>query len=268
MNAIQKALDEVKFRVPRQILDQVFMTINKRAWQRQPVSLDEWMMREVVRPRVLIDCNLVGGTEAFISLDGCLLERGDDFTTIYRIPKEKTQGRTIMSVLNITFTDPTRLTNIGSTNTQGSSMMLRLAEGMMDAHGAMPIVSSARVQLIAENTIMVRDNTFLPANCYVRVILANDENMSHIQLRSYHHFAKLVELAVKSFIYNNMRIEMAEAMLSGGQALGVINEAINEFSDSEELYQTYLREKWTKVAMMNDQESWSRHIRRLVGGHR
>jgi hypothetical protein len=268
MNAIQKALDEAKFRIPRQVLDQVFMTINRRAWQRQPISLDEWMMREVIRPRVLIDCNLVGGTEFFVSLDGLMTERGDDFTTIYRIPKERTQGRSILSVINITFTDPTQLTNIGSTNTQGSSMMLRVAEGIMDAHGAIPIVSSARCQLIGENVVMVRDNTFLPANCFLRVILANDENMSHIQLRSYHHFAKLVELAVKAYIYNHMRIEMAEAVLSGGQSLGVINDVINEFSDSEDVYQDYLREKWTKVAVMNDQESWNRHIRRLVGGHR
>lgn len=267
MGPLSKCIDEVKFRIPRAILEAVFI---KRAqhWRLTPASLDEHILNEVVRPRVLVDCNLVGGTEVFIPLDGVPLERGNDYTTVYRIPKDKTQGRSIMSVLNITFSDPTKVSSYGVAAGAHNSIMMQAGQAVMDAMGSMPVTSTAYVQLIGENVVMVRDTVVLPANIYLRCLLENDENMSHLQLKSYRDFSKLVEYAVKAYIYNEYVIPMDMGELYGGQALGRFKEIIDSYADAEELYQDFLRDKWQKISLMNDREQHTRFLRLMMGGFR
>ena len=265
MLAVSKALDEVKFRIPRQVLDAVFIQRNLR-WRDVPPSLDEQIMAAVIRPRVLVDCNLVGGTEAFINLDGVQFERADDYTSVYRIPKSRTNGRSINSVLNITFSDPTKVSSYGVAAGQQNTMMMQVGSSVMDSHGSIPVTSTATVQLIGENVVMVRDTVILPANIYLRCILANDENMSHIQLRSYPAFANLVVLAVKAFIYIEYVVRLDIGELMGGMALGRIKEIVDSYADANELYQEYLMTKWQKIALMQDSSSVGRYMKLLIGG--
>jgi hypothetical protein len=269
VNPIQKALDEVKFSIPKAVLELAFKPTGHFGWNRQPISMDERILQAVVRPRVLIDCNLVGGTEAIISLEGLEQDRTEDYSTVYRIPKNRTQGRSILSVMNVTYTSPDAL-NYGASggSSQGGSTLLRLGQSMMDAHGSIPNISTAKVQLIGENIVMVKEALLMPGYCYLRCLLANDENMGHIQLRSYHHFCQLVMHAVKAFIYVETVIDLDMGALVGGQQLGAIKIEIDKFADSNENYLTYLREKWTKVAMMNDVETHRKRIQRMIGGAR
>lgn len=267
MMAISKSLDEIKFRIPRQILEAVF---NQRgtSWKDPVVSLDEKILATVVRPRVLVDCDLVGGTELFIDLNGIPVDRPNDYTSVYRIPKDRTQGRSIMSVLNISFNDPTRVAGHTAIAAQQSTAMLQVGSAVMDAHAPIPMTSSAQCQLIGENVVMVRDTVLLPASIFLRVMLANDSNLSHLQLKSYRAFSRLVELAVKAYIYNEYIIRMDIGELHGGQQLGTFKSVIDGYSDAEELYQTFLTEKWQKIAFMNDTEAYQRHLRTMIGGSR
>jgi|SRR6185312_1551251 len=267
MDCVRYALANVKRIIPMDILRTVFTPV-EQGYRDAFMDLDEQLMSLVVRPHVLVDCNLVGGTEVFIPLDGIPAYRQNDYTSIYRIPKDKTQGRSIMSVMNITFSDPTKVSSYGVAAGDQNTFMLQGTQAVMDAMGSMPVTSTAYVQLIGENVVMVRDTVVLPANIYLRCILANDENMSHIQLRSYRSFAKLVELAVKSFIFSQYTIQMDKGQLYGGQNLGRFREIVDGWADAEELYQTHLTEKWAKTALMNDRESWTRLIRMNMGGNR
>lgn len=265
MDVISKAIDECKFQIPRQILEVCFNN-RDQYYRLMPTSIDEHIRNEVLKPRVLVDCNLVGGTEIFVPLAGLQQERINDYTSVYKIPKNRTQNRTILSVLNITFSNPNMITNYGISSQCGNSTMLQGGQQVMDAMGSIPITSTAYVQLIGENVVMVRDTVILPANIYLRCIVQNDENMSHIQLRSYRAFAKLAVLAVKAYIYNEMIVRMDQGELYAGQELGIIKSKIEEYADSEELYQTYMTEVWQKVAFMNDRETYNRFKRILIGG--
>lgn len=268
MNPIQKALDEVKFEIPEEILKLVFID-RVRQWRFTPVSIDEQIINMVIKPRVAVDCNLLGGTEVTLPLDNVPNERVDDtYTTIYRIPKSMTQGRSILSVKNITFSDPTFMSSAATIANMGASQMMYAAQAVMNVHATIPTVSSAVVQLIAENVVMVRDNAMLPANSYLRCVLANDENLSHLQMRSYIAFADMVVLAVKAFIYNNRIIPMDKGELFGGTELGVIKQIIEGYADSNELYRAYRKEKWQKIALMNDNTAHTRYLRRVIGGNR
>ncbi len=267
MNVISKSVEDLKFKIPRQILEAVFIKRDGN-WRQSQYNVDENIMATVVRPRVLIDCNLTGGAEVFIPLEGIHKERVNDYTSVYHIPKSKTQGRSILSVSNITFTDPTRMSSMGIGAVQGNNTMMRAGNAMIDAMGNIPVTSTAKVQLIAENVIMVQDTIVLPANIYLRCMIANDENMSHIQPRSYLAISKLVEYAVKAHIYNEMVIQIGQAQLFGGQDLGVFKDIVDSYSDANELYETHLKEVVTKVQFMNDHTTYERYIKMMVGGMR
>lgn len=267
MDVLSKAIDTLKFKIPRQILEAVFIKRDGN-WRQSQYNVDENIMAAVIRPRVLVDCNLVGGAEVFIPLAGVEQERVNDYTSVYHIPKSKTQGRSILSVSNITFTDPTRLSSMGIGALNGNTAMLRAANTMVDAMGNIPVTSTARVQLIAENVVMVQDTIVLPANIYLRCTIANDENMSHIQPRSYLVISKLVEYAVKAHIYNELVIEMGMTRLYGGQDLNVFKDIVDGYADSNELYETHLREVVTKVQFMNDSTTYTRFLKSIIGGGR
>lgn len=267
MNPISKALTEVQFRIPKEVLHTVFVKRIER-WRDTPKSVDEQIMALVLRPRVIIDCNLVGGREIWICLDG-LRTGGDElYQSVYRIPKNRTNGASILSVLNVSFADPSRISAAGVAANGQNNMMLQGGQAVMDAMGMIPQTSTARISLIGENVVLIEDVMTMPANAYLRCLVANDEEMSNIQLRSYHHFAKLVEYAVKSYIYNNYVVDLDVGELRGGQQLGRIKEIIDSYADAEQNYQDYLRDKWTKVAYMNDRERYTRTLRLMIGGNR
>lgn len=267
MNPISYALQRIHAVVPKELLQKAFID-RDRYTRSTPQTLGEAIKAVVLRPRVFVDMDVVGGTEVFIRLEGLMTSRPDDFTSIYQIPKSRTQNRSISSVLNITFNDPTGISYYGMATGCQSTQMMATAQGLLDAAGTVPVTSTHQVQLIGENVVMVRDTTILPANAFLRCILASDENWSHLQMRTFRRFAEGCLYAVQSHIYRVLVIEVDQAELSGGFQLGRFREVLDGYADAEELYQTFLTEKWQKISLMNDHESWTRHLRGVVGGHR
>ncbi|WP_144106678.1 hypothetical protein [Paraburkholderia sp. BCC1886] len=267
MSPISKALFEMSRRIPPEVLQTVFVKRLER-WRDTPKSIEEQILSLVIRPRVLPDCDLVGGTQIWVNLDGCRIGGSDVYETIFRIPKQRTNGRSIMSVLEVCFTDPSRISAAGIAANGQNNMMLQGGQAVMDAMGMIPQTSTARIELIAENTVLVRDVMTMPANSYLRCTVANDENLNNIQLRSYHKFVKLVEWAVKSYIYNFYIVDLDVGELRGGQQLGRIKEIIDTYADAEASYEDFLEQKWRKVAFMNDDTSYNRYLRRMIGGNR
>lgn len=267
MNALRKALDDIKFTVPRSILETVFVKRHANFRIAAP-SLDEQILNSVVRPRVYIDTSLVGGVEVIIPLTGLKGEEIDATDLVYRIPKRLTQNRTIMSVLNITYVDPQSMAAAGSFSSCGHNAEQSAMTHLLDAVTPMPMLSTGRINIIGENVILIKDSIRIPTNSYLRCVVGHDEAMSHIQPRSYKAFCKLVEYAVKAFIYNEYIIEVDLGELRGGHNLGKFKDIIEEYSDANELYETYLTEKWQKVSFQNDRESMTRWVKLLVGGPR
>lgn len=277
MSAINYAIDQIKHRIPKAILEKTF--INRTSDWRSTVNsnIDEQIVAKVIRARVLVDCNLVGGTEALIPLEGLPYDKPNDYTTVIHIPKNRTQGRSINSVLHLAFLSQSLVASYASTSSVGgngqytsgeNSALMGAAVGAMAAMDKIPVTSSANVQLISENTIMVKDVITIPGNGYLRCILANDENLNHIQPRTYPSFSKLVEYAVKAYIYNELIIQLGEAELMGGQSLGIFKSIVDGYSDAEQNYEDYLRDKWEATAFANDFSQMRRLVKLTLGSHR
>lgn len=267
MNIISIALDNLKYRIPLAVLQETFK--DTQNWRRSPASLDELIMVSVIRPRVLVDANLVGGQMANIPLDGLNPEFVDTYTAIYHIPKERTQNRSILSALSVGYMPQSASYNsaggnYGNVAPQSMTDLTSATQRVADSFSGIPPVSNAYVELVSENTILLRDQFRVTAAYFLRCILGHDEMLNNINPRSYLNFAKLVEHAVKSYIHNTMAIKIDQAYLSGGQNLGVFKEIVDSYSDAEENYQTYLREVWQAVSFMNDTHSHNRLLKLMV----
>lgn len=267
MQPIATALSEVKMRIPNQILREVF-TDKSYNYRQVPVSIDEQMLNKVVRPRVLVLANIVGGTEVNVSLEGISPQPIDTYTAVYHIPKSRTNGCSIMSVLSIGYNNmnmQNTMSVLGSTNPYSITPVSMAQMAVQDSFSAIPSVSTARVELVGENMVVVKDLSNYASGTYLRCIIANDENLSNIKMRSIMAFCKMVELAIKSYIYNEYIITMDQAQLSGGQDLGRFKEIIEGYADSEELLQTFVLEKWQKIALMNDNTQMTRFLKLQIG---
>lgn len=267
MNVLRKALDDIKFVIPRPILNTVFVD-RKSKWNVNVPSLDEQILNSIIRPRVLVDCNLVGGHEITVPLTNLVPEEAESNSLVYRIPKEMTQNRSIVSVLNITYIDMNAVAGSMTMSSCGVTAEQSTATALLDSVAPLPLVSSGRVSLIGENVVLLRDNVRPPGNAYLRCIIGHDEAMSHLSPRSYRPFCKLVEYAVKSFIYNEYIVELDMGELRGGHNLGKFKDVIEGYADAEELYDTYFRERWQKISFQNDRESMTRFVKLMVGGPR
>lgn len=267
MNVIQKSIADVMRVIPRPILETVF-TKKSSGWKAAPINLEDAILHEVIRPRVWLDCNLVGGHEVYIPLEGIPAEYPDPVTTVYRIPKTRTNGRTIVSPLNISLIDPTNALATMNTSNCGVSAYGTAMQSVMDSQAPLPIVSTANIRMLGENVLMIRDTVRLPTNSWLRCIVTHDDALSHILPRSYRAFCKLVEYAVKSHIFNEHNLELDNGEIRSGHSLGRFAQTVESYSDAEELYQSYITETWQVVSVLNDRESVARLIKLGTGGMR
>lgn len=284
MHPIKKAIEEVKYRIPRDLLQRVFIDSSRLGRNNWRANLDEQILALVIKPRVLVDCNMLGGTQQLIPLAGLAMETPPDYqwATVVHIPKERTQGKTINSVLHVVFFNSAQVAGYVGANLMGggvigagfnpmssdNSALTASMAGVLSAMDKIPQTSTANVQLIGENTILIRDGAIIPQYSFLRCVLADDEELSSLQLRSYRHFANLVEFAVKSYLYNELIIQIDAGELRYGQTLGVFKSILESYSDAEANYRDYLTNVWEKVAMMNDDTTFTRFQKLLIGGYR
>lgn len=269
-NPISRAVSVIRRTIPNQILNEVFMP-KTRHWTGGVFNLDEEISRQVIRPRVVADCDIIGGHEQMIRLIDCQVERTQDLQTVIYVPKHVTAGRSITSVLSMTLMDARAAQAASSTagysacSVNPITMASAALAGSYDAPGVM---STSRLELIAENTIMLKDASIGTSLGTLRVILANDENMNNLSIRFINQFVELCKLGVKSHIYNEMIVTMDEAEIQGGARIGAFKNIVESYADAEQQYQEYLKETWQKTAIMNDRESYHNLIRAQISGPR
>lgn len=268
LNPIDKAIADIKFAIPKQILRKVFLN-NNPFWTPIDTSLEEQIKNLVLMPKVLQDCDIVGGTKVYIATSDIPREYTDQFTVIFRVPKDKTQGRTITVVLGIGYLETNSYAQYNITNQMKEcsvNVVTENALAVFAANNSVPMSSTAECSLIAENTVMVKDTMYVKPNGYLWCELANDSNLSNIQIRSLPYFSKLCVLATKAYIYNQYIVQMDEGEIKAGHELGSFRSIVEGYSNALEEYDEFLVTKWATVAWINDARAHTDLIRIFVPG--
>ena len=269
MNPIQNAIQDLHFTIPSEILNIVFKNTN--AFGRQvPISLDNMILERVIRPRVLLNSNLIGGKESIVRLDGIQPECVDDYNLVYNIDKKRTGNRTILSVMDVSFIPYDSLygtgavTSFSSMSSVNTNEVSNISARIMDGVSSIPRVSNSHVELIGENTILITSCYIITQAFFIRCVLSNSDELNELSIRSHPKFTMLCQLAVKSYIYNTLIIQIDRGYLESGMELGAVKAYVETLSDAETIYQTYLNEVMRPTFVMNDQMEHQRHIRRLI----
>ncbi len=253
MSAIEKALTDIKYTIPLDILKAAFKDENALSLNRIPRSVDDVIKEKVLAPRVLMDCNLIAGQIAVIDLTGCLEYSPQPYQFVFQVPMSRSQNRRIMSVLSVSYLPyVSSYYNGNNYNLNNNNEIAHLGERIYASHASVPQISTARVELIGPNTLLITDNNIISPTYAVRAILENDANLNNLKPRIWIAFAELCIAAVKSYIYNKLIVLIGDTYLQGGQELGVFKDIIDEYKDAEEEYKTLLKEKWGRLAIMND----------------
>lgn len=267
MNAIIKALTDLHYKIPAPILESTF--INNRGLEQIkatfPISLDHRIREEVIEARVLEDCNLVGGTEVVVPLYNVHAEFLPYFRMVWRIPFDLTENKRITKVYSLIFRRPGVNHHIDFFS-YGGSVYTDAASGLMASHMPIPDISHADIKLIGENTVMIDRYISHSQNLALRCMVENDEELNNLPPASIPVFSRLVELAVKSYIYNTLIIQIDQTELSGGHALGRFGSIVEGYADAEELYQEFFKDRWRKVAIFADDRANKRRLKMIVGG--
>lgn len=262
---LQKAIFEVRQEIPLPILEATFLD---RRFSRFPpiASVDEMIREKVIEARVLVDCNLTGGTQVVIPLTGLHIDHWETSTMVIQIPKDRTQNRRISRTTSVIF----GIQTVPGHQTYGlgnESDMMAAAAQVYASHASIPIQSTANVSLIAENTIMIMDQVMVPGSMQLLCYLEHDLDFTAMRSMTISKFTKLVEFAVKAYVYKELTIKMAEGYMAGGIDLGRFKEIVDGYADANENYKNYLNDVWIKVQVLDDHTSRNRFYRTLLGNH-
>lgn len=263
MNPIAKAIDEIMWDIPLEILTQVFITQDMVACG-AALSLETRIRETIIDNRVVVDLDLFGTNEDYISLDApCRSEYIDPYTVVYYVPEEVTQGRPIRQLYSLHF---------GILGYQNAGQALRYSESplgsevrkVLDSAMRIPPALTSYLNLINHNTFMVRFVTLPYPSAFLRCRLGADSEMNFLRPTSIPMFAELCVHAAKAYIYNRMRIPMDQAFLSGGQQLGAFRDTIMEWAGENAEYKEKMKRMRKLITAFNDPEARRRHIRTVV----
>lgn len=272
MNAIMYAINEVSNQIPHELLH-AGLTIDETPETINMTSLDDKILRKILKKRILLDANIIGGIETIIPLNNIQPSYTEYFYTIYNIPPELTMNKEIISVLGISYMPGNGfLGGTGGYNSNPTSMIdggqfnaiTNVANRIGNAASMNGILNNAHIEIVSYNTILVYANYRTIANYGLRVLLENDSNLNNIQPRSYKNFSFLVVLGVKAYLYNKLIIPINSGYLASGQDLGMFKSILESYSDAEEQYRTYLREVWAPTAYMNDVIRYNRYLSSMI----
>lgn len=269
MSVLSKALNDLRFKIPEDILKIAFTPNNTFRWRNAPTSLDEEIRSQVIRPRVMVDLNIFAHKRVSISLGDVPCEQIENFVWIYEIPMEKLDNREIVSVLSVHYMpvyNQMGFTGYGYGNSimQPVSDALIAGQRAVDSHSSIPNTSSAQVNLIGQNTVLIRDPFRANRPYHLLCVIANDPELNNIDYRSQDYVNKMVELAVKAYIYNTLRIKVNRGFLEAGVEIAAVREYIESIADSEQMYQDFKQEQMGAVLVMNERDIYTDLIRLQV----
>jgi hypothetical protein len=275
MSCIKHAINKTRQVIPAAVLERAFTPKTPSWFPNAIINIDKEIEAKVIRSIVLPDCNVVGGKEVNVFIGDLPFERVDN-DIVVRIPKQRTQNRSIVSITDIVFSTPYSMgqyPSMAMTNgyqagvsRNDMSASMGAVKNALAALDHIPVVGTSSAELVGDNVILIQNSGFFNSGTCARVVVEYDDHLTNISTRSWNHFAQLVEYAVKTYIYNELIIRMDTGELQGGFSLGIFKEIVSGYADSAQNYKDYLRGTWMKVAMMNDRPRHERMIKTLLGG--
>jgi len=253
VNAIDLALTEVHFQIPYKLLQLAFMRNTKQF----NLSMDEEIMAQVISPRVIKHCNLVGGkykeiilrTEFWepIQLEKAALVSNIGQYSVYRIPPEEREGLPLIDVTEVEWPGVQNGYGLPYSGYYSGNSVANAARKMLDSQTFRSTPPKPTVEVLSGDLIRLNPSQHNHMQWVLTCRLAYDDNFMNMEPSAAKVFAELCVEAVKSYIYNTIVIAMDQAYIEAGAELGVVKSTIEEYKESEARFKELL-EKFAGMA--------------------
>lgn len=215
---------------------------------------------KIIEDILLDDIGLTGAKEMIVPINQTEIRAITDLTWSIDVPYSATGGRPITQFLGIYIMDRD-VANSRTFPWLGTNQTVSGAASIMNSHNAIPMIMSDNGHVFPGNRIVIVDSQIVRESGMLRVKVASDMNLSHINPGAFPRLSELGILATKAYIYRVTRVPLNRGQIEAGYELSVIKEIIDEYRDAGESYRELLREKWHRIRQMNDRTAKRRVTR-------
>ena len=267
MNPLTKAINDIKFSVPKEILDIAYS--NDFGY----VDTLESKLEQQIRNRVLVDTNLVSGVTIYVNMNNVkILEKDEYGGMVIEIPERSLDGRAILSVHSLVTNSSNENSKLDTAGAIGgcdntSNSLLQEATKIMTNLDNSSIEVTANLEIIGERIIYIRDHISNIRTTAMRLVVENQRLLNNLPPRAYINFSLLVSYAIKADIYNRLIVKLDQGYIKTGHNLGIVKDIINEYADMNQLYHEYLTTTWTSVMFMSDSAEMNSYVTSLFGNN-
>lgn len=259
-NPINYAIQRVKnFSIPPQILQFLLNGRRGSTYRASRANVDSLIRDKIILGRILPDSNILAPTETEINCPANWYKSLDDGSKILTIPMSKTHNKRIVTACNILYIPGLTMNpmlGLSGTHVTGNlrpkGSMLQGLSDIKNSHSRETVVSTTNLDVIGNNTILVSSNMRFMNHTVLTCRLEGDENFSFLKPGQYDLFAQLVELATKSYIYNQYSLDISQGVIKAGREASDFRDKVSEYQSAEEDYKTLYNERWRASLTAND----------------
>lgn len=269
MNNLVYICNEIINSIPMEILQEAF-NLDTPSDMVRATSLEDKIIRKLLKPRILRTMDIIGGIEWTVPLSDAQLTASDLYYTTYFIPPEAVRNKEIISVLSLTSLPGGSYFNPENYGTGGLGLInqpnpvVNVGSRIGSAAAPSGAYFNAHTEIVGYNTVCVYQNFRLLSQLGLLVVLENNSNLNNIQPRSLPAVAKYAILGTKAYIYNKLIIPLNNGLIHFGQDLGVFRSIVESYSDAEEQFNLYRQEALAAVLFMNDTTRYNRFLRSML----
>lgn len=258
---IEAALNRLTMRMPTQILELVFFP-NQEHRTTDATNLNARIRELVIDPLVMTDINNKGGMAVEIDISQRWIKQVSPVMCLVNVPMQATQNRRITSTLNSSF-GINMINNAAVGVANQSNQVLMGANRVFNSAKPPPYVGTPDIRVMGNNQLEIRNFVAVPIRIRGLVRVEYSRDFTELRPNYWEEFSLLVEQAIKAYCYNQMLAPMDRAFLQGGVEMGRISSKIEEWSDAQETYDDYLRDRWSRILILNDPILSKRHVKMI-----
>lgn len=247
-NALEVALVRVFASIPRDLLELAFYRRRDkdRYIPATLVTLDQMVTQKIIRGRVWVDMNLMGGKPKQIVLLRKWIEEvrytWGDYNmnigpfSVYRVPPEARDNVPIGEVIGIAYPGNLGGSTLNIAGYGGGTSLGVIANAVLDSQTFASSPARPQPELLAGDLVKLFPSQHAHIDWVLNCRLCYDENLTNLNTNAIDTFADIVVCATKAFIYNELIINLDRAYVEGGAEIATIQRIVESYSDQEQRY--------------------------------
>lgn len=239
-SSIQYALSEIHLKIPYEMLKLALWQIDRRFHG----PIDEEIMAQVIRPHVMLRCNLVGGKYKEIVLkleywEPIEIETSSIISnigpySIYRIPPEARDNLSLVDVIEVEWPGVQNGYGIPYSGYYAGNSLMNAAKKLLDSHTFRSSPPKPTVEVLTGDLIRLNPSQHNHQQWVLTCKVCYDDEMTNLDSSATLTFGELCLETMKMYIYNKLYIKTDQAFIEAGAELGTVKSLIEEYKGSEE----------------------------------